>query len=155
MSANIAKIAKVTRIFHASWKHPWQISQISQKYKMWQNSRLRKKRKPRRAPKCPQISQKYQMQQNSRLTKKRSQEGPWNVCKNHKSNKDLSCCLKHPWQISQKYKMWQNSRLSRPEMSPNIAKIAKVTRIFLAMWKDWATNMAKIARITNLTKYFA
>ena len=155
MSANIAKIAKVTRIFHASWKHPWQ---ISQKYKMWQNSRLRKKRKPRRAPKCPQISQKYQMQQNSRLTKKRSQEGPWNVCKNHKSNKDFSCCLKHPWQISQisqKYKMWQNSRLSRPEMSPNIAKIAKVTRIFLAMWKDWATNMAKIARITNLTKYFA
>ena len=30
-------------------------------------------------------------------------------------------------------------------MSANFAKIAKVTRIFLTMWKDWATNMAKIA----------
>ena len=27
-------------------------------------------------------------------------------------------------------------------------KIAKVTRIFPATWKDWATNKAKIARIT-------
>ena len=31
MCPNIAKIAKVTRIFHASLKHPWQISQILQK----------------------------------------------------------------------------------------------------------------------------
>ena len=37
------------------------------------------------------------------------------------------------------------------EMSANCPKIAKVTRIFLPMWKDWATNMAKIARRTNLT----
>ena len=29
------------------------------------------------------------------------------------------------------------------EMSANFAKIAKVTRIFHAMWKDWTTNMAK------------
>ena len=31
MSANIAKIANITRIFLASLKHPWQISQKSQK----------------------------------------------------------------------------------------------------------------------------
>ena len=31
----------------------------------------------------------------------------------------------------------------------NVAKIAKVRRIFLAMWKDWVTNMAKIAGIPN------
>ena len=35
--------------------------------------------------------------------------------------------------------------------SVNLTKIAKVTIMFHAMWKDWATNMAKIARITNLT----
>ena len=34
------------------------------------------------------------------------------------------------------------------EMSANFPKIAKEIRIFPAMWKDWATNMAKIARIT-------
>ena len=38
--------------------------------------------------------------------------------------------------------------------SANFAKIAKVTGIFLAKWKDWVTNVAKIARITNLTKYY-
>ena len=32
------------------------------------------------------------------------------------------------------------------EMSANFEKIAKLTRSFLPMWKDWATNMAKIAR---------
>ena len=31
MPTNIAKIAKVTRIFLANYKHPWQISQTSQK----------------------------------------------------------------------------------------------------------------------------
>ena len=38
--------------------------------------------------------------------------------------------------------------------SPDFTKIAKVTGIFPAKWKDWATNVAKIARITNLTKYY-
>ena len=39
------------------------------------------------------------------------------------------------------------------EKSPNFA-IAKVTRIFLAMWKHWVTNTAKIAiRIKYLTKF--
>ena len=37
------------------------------------------------------------------------------------------------------------------EKSANFAKIAKVTRLFLAMWKDWVINMAKIARIINST----
>ena len=36
----------------------------------------------------------------------------------------------------------------------NVPKIAKVTRIFLAMGKDGVTNMAKIAGITNLTKFY-
>ena len=40
------------------------------------------------------------------------------------------------------------------EMSANFAKIAKVTRIFLPVWKDWVTNLAKITRIINLTKYY-
>ena len=39
------------------------------------------------------------------------------------------------------------------EKSANFEKIAKVTRMFLVMWKDWATNMTKIARITSLTKF--
>ena len=38
--------------------------------------------------------------------------------------------------------------------SPNVAKIAKVTEIFLAKWKDWLTNVAEIARLTNLTKHY-
>ena len=38
--------------------------------------------------------------------------------------------------------------------SANVAKIAKVTGIFLAKWKDWLTNVAEIARLTNLTKYY-
>ena len=40
------------------------------------------------------------------------------------------------------------------EMSANFAEIAKVTIIFLRMWKDWATNMAKIARTTDVTKFY-
>ena len=40
------------------------------------------------------------------------------------------------------------------EMSPNFEKIAKVTWILLAMSKDWATNMAKIRRTTNFTKFY-
>ena len=40
------------------------------------------------------------------------------------------------------------------EKSANFEKIAKVARIFPAMWKDWATNMAKIARTTNFTKFY-
>ena len=35
-----------------------------------------------------------------------------------------------------------------------IANFAKITRIFIAMWKDWAINMAKIVRTTNLTKFY-
>ena len=31
-------------------------------------------------------------------------------------------------------------------MSANFEKLAKVTRIFPAMWKDWAKNMTKIAK---------
>ena len=94
-----AKMAKVTMIFHASWKHP----QVAEKVA----------KKPRRAPKCPQISQKEQgffllaknthdkYRKNKKCNKipdlekkKRTQEGSRNVrkCrKNLKSNKDLSC----------------------------------------------------------------
>ena len=36
----------------------------------------------------------------------------------------------------------------------NLVKIPKVTRIFLAMWKVPVTNMVKIARIKNLTKFY-
>ena len=42
----------------------------------------------------------------------------------------------------------------RPSKSGNFEKIAKVIRGLPAMWKDWATNMAKIARITNFTKFY-
>ena len=38
--------------------------------------------------------------------------------------------------------------------SANFPEIAKVTGIFPAKWNDWVTNVAKIARITNLTKYY-
>ena len=40
-----------------------------------------------------------------------------------------------------------------PEMSANIAKIAKVTRFFHATLKTPMTNIANIAKITNLTKF--
>ena len=74
--------------------------------------------------------------------------------KNRKSKKNFSCYVKR---LSNKY--GKNSRnnkffkillLQRQKAkkgfvkSANFAKIAKVTRIFLPMWKDWATNMAKI-----------
>ena len=36
--------------------------------------------------------------------------------------------------------------------SANFAKIAKVTRLFLAVWKHWVTNMAKIAKNNKLNK---
>ena len=40
------------------------------------------------------------------------------------------------------------------EKSADLEKMAKVTRIFPGMWKDWATNMAKIAGTTNFTKLY-
>ena len=87
-----------------------------------------------------------------------------NFAKHRKSNKNFSCYVKR---LSNKY--GKNSRnnkfhkmlhLEREKVkkgfskSANFAKIAKVTRIFLPMWKDWATNMAKIAGTTNLTELY-
>ena len=81
-----------------------------------------------------------------------------------KSKKNVSCYVKR---LSNKY--GKNSRnnkffkillLQREKAkkgfvkSANFAKIAQVTGIFLTKWKDWVTNVAKIARITNLTKYY-
>ena len=117
-----------------------------------------KHRKYRKNNKCNKIPD---------LEKKGSQEGPRNVPKyrkNCKSNKDFSCYVKR---LSNKYgKNSKNNKFNEIlhlerekvkkglEMSANFAKIAEVTRIFLTMWKDWATNMAKIARITNFAKFY-
>ena len=46
-------------------------------------------------------------------------------------------------------------KVRRASRSSQISqKIAKVIRIFLLMWKDLVTNMAKIGRLTNLTKFY-
>ena len=45
------------------------------------------------------------------------------------------------------FRNFSKKDLTSIEEIANVAKIAKVRRIFLAMWKDWVTNMAKIARI--------
>ena len=87
-----------------------------------------------------------------------------NFVKNRKSNKNFSSYVKR---LSNKYgKNSKNNKFHKIlhletekvkkgfSKSPNFAKIAKVTRIFHAMWKDWATNMAKITRITNFTKFY-
>ena len=83
--------------------------------------------------------------------------------KNGKSNKNFSSDVKI---LSNKYgKNSKNNKfhkilhLERGKVkkgfrkSTNFAKIAKVTRSFPAMWKDEVPNMAKIARITNFTKF--
>ena len=84
--------------------------------------------------------------------------------KNLKSNKNISCHVKR---LSSKYgKKSKNNKFNKIlqlqrkkvksgfEKSTKFTKIAKVTRIFLAMWEVLVTNMAKIARITNLTKFY-
>ena len=110
---------------------------------------------------------KFGISQNSTLRKRKGQEGLREVrkfWKNRKSNKNFSCYVKR---LSNKYgKNSKNNKFHKIlhletekvkkgfSKSPNFAKIAKVTRIFHAMWKDWATNMAKITRITNFTKFY-
>ena len=84
--------------------------------------------------------------------------------KNRKSKKNFSWYVKR---LSNKYgKNSRNNKLLKILLlqrekakkgfvkSANVAKIAKVTGIFLAKWKDWLTNVAEIARLTNLTKYY-
>ena len=60
------------------------------------------------------------MQQNSRLTKKRSQEGSRNVPKYRKNNKS-----------NKNHDLERVEAKKCLEMSSNVAKNAKVTRIFL------------------------
>ena len=80
------------------------------------------------------------------FTKKRSQEGPRNdrkYRKNRKSNKDFFLLAKNTRDKYRKNRKNKKSNMNQdleteeakkgPEMSPNIAKIAKVTRIFLDM----------------------
>ena len=49
----------------------------------------------------------------------------------------------------------ENCYQKNREEIANVTKIAKVWRIFLAVWKDWVTNMAKKARTTNSRKQAA
>ena len=125
-----------------------------------------------RSPSYPKIESRIQylkfgISQNFTLRKRKSQEGLREVrkfWKKRKSKKNFSCYVKR---LSNKYgKNSKNNKFHKIlhlerekvkkgfEMSANFAKIAKVARIFHAMWKDWATNMAKIIRITNSTKFY-
>ena len=125
-----------------------------------------------RSPSYPKIESKIQylkfgISQNSTLRKRKGQERLREVrkfWKNRKSKKNFSCYVKR---LSNKYgKNSKNNKFHKIlhlerekvkkgfEMSANFAKIAKLTRIFLPMWKDWATNMAKITRTTNFTTFY-
>ena len=95
-----------------------------------------------------QISQKQQEQQisqNSTLRKRKGQEGLRDARKfgkNRKSNENFSCYVKR---LSNKYGKNSNNKFHKIlhlerekvkkgfEMSAKLAKIAKVTRIFLPM----------------------
>ena len=114
---------------------------LSKKYR--RNSQFRKNRKSNKNFSC------YMKNRKSRKVHERLREVR-KFGKNPKGNKNFSCYEKS---LSNKYgknsknnKFNQILNLEREkvkkgfEKPANFAKIAKVTRICLAMWKDWATN---------------
>ena len=80
-----------------------------------------KKKKPRQAPKCPQISQKSQIQQEFFLLAGNTHDKYRKYRTNNKCTKNAD--------------LERKEAKKGPEMSANIAKIAKATRIFLASLK--------------------
>ena len=97
------------------------------------------------------------------FTKTKDQEGLREVRKfrkNRKSNGNFPCLSNKCSKNSKNNKFNKILHLEREKVnkgfkkSANFAKIAKVTRIFLPMWKDWVTNTAKIAGITNFSKFY-
>ena len=96
---------------------------------------------------------KLDFQQDSRLRKRKGKEGPRKVRKFRKRNKNFSCYVKR---LSNKYR--KNSKIDKfnkildlqaekakngLEKSANFAKIAEVTRIFLAICRITSNRYRK------------
>ena len=140
-SANFAKIAKVTEIFLAKWQG-WvtNVAKIARITKFNEILHLEREK----AKKGFEMSANFsKIAKITRIFLPMWKDWVTNMAKNCKNNKFHKILHLERGKVKKGF-----------EMSANFAKIAKVTRIFHAMWKDWATNMAKIARITNFTKFY-